>query len=52
LTNHLPRSTNAARAHALTAQRRARADPINAMARLISSFENMSHLRRTGAKCP
>jgi hypothetical protein len=51
LTNHLPSSTNAALIAAVRPAHAEPARPINAMARLIRSLENMSHLRRNGAKC-
>jgi hypothetical protein len=50
LTDHLPRSTNAAPIALAWPARSEHARPINAMARLIASLENMSHLRRKDAR--
>jgi hypothetical protein len=50
LTDHLPRSTNAALIALAWPAHGAPARSINAMARLIASLENMSHLRRKGAR--
>jgi hypothetical protein len=50
LTDHLPRSTNAALIVLAGSAHIAPARSINAMARLIASLENMSHLRRSGAR--